>query len=149
MAPADFENVTAGSGITYTHSTSYARLPDEGGACAVDLNQDSWTNLVFARFGDSILALINNQDGTFRSATAELGLSSYRDIAAIAAGDLDNDGVQDLILGPTDGPRYFLLINQGNGSFSEEAVSRGADLTVSANNHHARTISLVDYNRDG
>jgi hypothetical protein len=146
---AGFEDVTTGSGITYVHSTSEERIPDEAGACAVDLNQDGWTDLIFARFGDSVLALINNQDGTFRPATSELGLTAYRDIAVIAAGDLDNDGDPDLILGPSDGPRYFLLINQGNGSFSEEAVSRGADLTVSANNHHARSISLVDYDRDG
>ncbi|GAB5562400.1 MAG: hypothetical protein SynsKO_40470 [Synoicihabitans sp.] len=146
---AAFEEVAQTAGITYVHSNSSTRIPDEGGACAVDLNQDGWTDLIFARFEDSILVLLNNQDGTFRSATAELGLTSYRDIAVIAAGDLDNDGDPDLILGPTDGPRYFLLMNQGNGSFSEEASSRGADLTVSQNNHHARTISLVDYDRDG
>lgn len=146
---AAFDEVAQAAGIVYNHSTSDERIPDEAGACAVDLNQDGWTDLIFARFGESIHVLLNNQDGTFRPATAELGLTSYRDIAAIAAGDLDNDGDPDLILGPSNGPRYFLLINQGDGSFSEEAVSRGADLTVSIENHHARTISLVDYDRDG
>jgi hypothetical protein len=106
---AEFEDITAGSGITYIHSSGDARIPDEGGACAVDLNQDGWTDLIFARFGDSILALINNQDGTFRDATSELGLTSFRDIAAIAAGDLDNDGDPDLILGPTDATEVALV----------------------------------------
>ncbi len=82
---AALEEVADATGINYVHSTSEERTPDEAGACAVDLNRDGWTDLLFARFGDSILALINNGDGTFRQATSELGLTTYRDIAAIAA----------------------------------------------------------------
>lgn len=151
VLPAAYTDVTNAAGLTHRHAAADepASVEDEGGACAIDLDQDGWTDLIFARYGDSLIAYRNNRDGTFSDVTTTFGLQNYRDISVVAAGDLDNDGDPDLVLGPTHGSRYFLLINNGNGSFSEEAVARGADVTVSIFNHKSRSISLVDYDRDG
>ncbi len=120
-----------------------------GAACACDLDGDGWTDLIVARAGAPCLVFINNRDGTFREEAKARGLDTVSDIGGIAAGDLQNRGVPDVVMVPVAGSRQFLFVNDGTGHFTEAAVERGASVPVTQEEHLGQSISLVDYDRDG
>ena len=65
-----------------------------------DLNNDGNPDLVFASLGrTSLELLLGRSDGTFQNAAVDAGLA----IAAMAAGDFNGDGVDDLAVGGSNG----------------------------------------------
>lgn len=120
-----------------------------GAACAVDIDGDGWTDLIVTQAGAPCLVFMNNRDGTFREEARQRGLDTAADIGGIAAGDLQNRGVQDIVMVPVAGSRHFLFVNDGTGHFTERAVERGVAVTVNEVQHLGQSISLVDYDRDG
>jgi len=159
-----FVNSTEASKIEYIHSIE-AEVPTteelgldretvrlislQAGGAATDVNNDGWTDYIGARYNLSPLLYINNRDGTFTEDGAARGMGLVVDASGIASGDLDNDGDQDLFITPHYGNRYFLLINDGSGNFTEEAVERGADMTTALEPHEGYSVGLVDYDLDG
>ena len=118
-------------------------------SAAGDLDGDGWTDLMVTRTGAPCLVFINNRDGTFREEATLRGFGAVADIGGIGAGDIDNDGDTDVFMVPVSGLRYFLLLNDGSGHFTEVAVARGADATVTIESHRGQSVSMVDYDRDG
>lgn len=146
---AKFDEQSESAGITYNHASASALKKDHAGATAVDLNADGWPDLIALPYDQPALAYINRGNGSFENEASERGLGGLVGMAAVVAGDLDNDGDCDLVFAPADGSRFFLMMNDGTGQFSEEAVIRGAAVGVEGANHRGRSISLVDYDRDG
>ena len=90
------------------------------GAIACDVDDDGWLDVVqftYSRPQDAIYTLRhgkaapgaqtprvwrNNRDGTFTDVGRELGLTGSWGTMSAAAGDVDNDGRQDLLLGNGD-----------------------------------------------
>lgn len=108
----------------------------------VDINNDGWDDLyVMTRWRRNRM-FVNNQDGTFHEAAAEMGLDWDRTSSAIFA-DLDNDGDKDVFLG-----RCFaeskLLVNE-NGKF----VDRTAEQIEEELPGFITSISAADYDNDG
>jgi len=67
----------------------------------------------------------NNGDGTFTDVSAQTGLMQTLDSEGGAvAVDIDNDRDMDLVVSDTDSHPH-LFINQGNGTFNDEATTRG------------------------
>ena len=62
--------------------------------------------------------------------------------------DIDNDGDQDLYVTSLKSKRYHLFINDGKGSFTEEAVARGAAIE-GIDEHFGFSASFGDYDNDG
>lgn len=120
-----------------------------GAAAACDLDGDGWTDVIVAQANAPCLVFINNRDGTFREEGKARGLDTASDIGGIAVGDFQNRGVPDVFMAPVGGPRYFLFVNDGTGHFTEQAVARGADATVTEQPHRGQSVTLVDYDRDG
>ena len=118
-------------------------------SAACDLDSDGWTDLIVTRIGASCLVFINNRDGTYREEAHLRGLDTVADIAGLAVGDLTNSGRPDVVMTPVSGSRYFLFINDGTGHFTEVALTRGADATVTELLHRGQSVTLVDYDRDG
>ena len=155
--PATFENVASQAGLTHEHYR--ANIPSfgdmqsrmSGGAAAVDYDNDGWTDLYFTRLDRSDLLYRNLGDGTFRDVTAavfgEQHLATVR-TNGCAWADIDNDGDQDLYLTSLKSHRYHLFINDGRGSFTEEAVPRGAAIEGS-DLHFGFSASFGDYDNDG
>jgi hypothetical protein len=70
---------------------------------------------------------------------------------ALAWADIDNDGDQDLFIGTMAEKRFYLYINDGMGSFTEEAEQRGVALRpiLPPFQTSTMTISVADYDKDG
>ncbi|MEM9158342.1 MAG: FG-GAP-like repeat-containing protein [Verrucomicrobiota bacterium] len=152
------------SGIDYIHAIE-AEVPtiqelgleretvtivsNHAGAAAADLNGDGWTDFIAARYQKAPAIYINQGEGNFAEEGLERGMENATDAAAFGIGDLDNDGDQDIFAVPHYGERFFLLINDGSGVFTEEAVARNAALEASLDLHEGYSVSLVDYDLDG
>jgi hypothetical protein len=61
---------------------------------------------------------------------------------------VDNDGDLDLYVTGNGTFRYFLFINKGDGTFYEDAITRGAAVET-ATEHVGWSVSFGDYNLDG
>lgn len=154
---AQFTDVAPAAGVDLNHPTVAGghTLPGldpyavGGAACAADIDGDGWTDLLVTQAGAPCLAFINNRDGTFREEARQRGLDTVSDIGGLAAGDLQNRGVQDIVMVPVAGSRHYLFVNDGTGHFTERAEERGVAVPVSGEPHKGQSVSLVDYDRDG
>ena len=95
-----------------------------GGIAVIDYDLDGWPDLYFAQGsgvapnqGTRSNQLLRNIRGTFHDVTERSASSDYGYASGLAAGDLNQDGFPDLVIGNLGGNR--LLINNGDGSFSD------------------------------
>ncbi len=86
----------------------------------------------------------NNRDGTFTDVTLRAGLTHYGWANAVAIGDYDNDGNDDLFV--TYWGSNVLYRNNGDGTFTNVTASAG--LAGNPKEWHAG-CTFVDYDRDG
>lgn len=91
----------------------------------------------------------NQGDGTFVDVTDESGLGEWSTRSNAAAwADVDNDGNLDLVVTTLAEDRFYLFMNNGDGTFSEQAVERGVALPGDP----ARSgfgVTIGDYDNDG
>lgn len=84
----------------------------------------------------------NLRDGTFRNVAVEVGLAGVgspgHEILAVAAGDINQDGFQDLFFGGAQGGLFAL--STGRGRFTLVAAPDMPDVTAAR---------FVDYDNDG
>jgi hypothetical protein len=140
-----------------THIQSAVQLSGSGamtgGAAAGDFDNDGLVDLFFTRIDGPDVLYKNLGNGTFQDVSASAGFTANLPTNGPAFGDIDNDGDLDLYVSTTvphsaPGNRYYLYINNGDGTFTEDAVARGADIT-SAVPTSGMSIALGDYDRDG
>lgn len=89
-------------------------------------------------------------DGTFEDSTADSGIgdsSPGYGMTAVAA-DLDSDGWVDIYVA-CDGTPSLLFRNQGDGTFLEEGLERGAALSEDAIEQAGMGVGIGDYDLDG
>ncbi|MXY78825.1 MAG: VCBS repeat-containing protein, partial [Chloroflexi bacterium] len=160
-----FTDVTVGSGLSYIQH-EFRDIPDcifageprgatgclveraTGGAAAADYDGDGWIDLFVTRLDGPGLLFRNQGDGTFADVTEAAGLAAfpYPNNGAWW-GDIDNDGDQDLFVTTIAAPRFLLFINDGAGSFREEAVERGAAVADAAA-RAGMSVAMGDFDRD-
>jgi hypothetical protein len=158
VAPAHavtFTNVTATAGINHvqnpTSLSGQAGLFRTGGAAAADFDNDGWTDLFVTRLNARPLLYRNLGNGSFQDVAPAAGFTTT--IAGgngATWGDIDNDGDRDLYVTTSGAPgtaRYHLYVNNGNSTFSEQAVARGA--AISGVFRYGQSASFGDYDGDG
>jgi enediyne biosynthesis protein E4 len=92
----------------------------------------------------------NNGDGSFTDVSDAAGISQHREcfgMTAVAA-DLDDDGWTDLYVA-CDSTLSLYFRNNGDGTFSEEALERGIALNDDGMEQAGMGVALGDYNLDG
>jgi len=132
-------------------------LPDAGFTTQkvelVDINNDGFVDIVFANSsGDATGAdqnaqpnqlLINNGDLANLAFTEQGGVFDEDDNAyAIKAGDIDNDGDADLVVGVNYTSQSYVLINEGGGAFTRQDIGPGANKSIG-------DLELGDMDGDG
>lgn len=122
-----------------------------GGAAAGDFDGDGWIDLYVTRLDQSDILYRNQQDGTFRDVTSDaFGNGQLANVMTNGAGwaDVDNDDDLDLYVTSLFSNGFHLLMNNGDGVFTDEAVSRNAAV-AGPDEHFGHSVSFGDYDRDG
>ncbi|MEX0716116.1 MAG: FG-GAP-like repeat-containing protein [Planctomycetaceae bacterium] len=153
-----FVDVTQAAGIDFVHETLH--VEDDvyrmtGGAAAGDYDGDGWIDLFVGQtLGPPLLYRNLGPDPE----TGEVRFESVADAAGIREpahgsnaavwADLNNNGRLDLFVATANQPRYYLYINQGDGTFTEEAIERGADAANKVP-RFSYGVAAGDYDNDG
>jgi hypothetical protein len=140
-----FEDVTGKSGIGREF---YGAL---GVACA-DFDGDGWIDIFVANDERPNLLWINRKDGTFRNEALLAGCAVNKDGLAqscmgVDAGDVDNDGDEDLIIANLMGEYATLYINGGKALFEDRSAEQGVATPTSSFTGFG--AGFFDYDNDG
>ena len=163
--PIRFEDVTAASGIQFTHSFGAEKLgsllESTGAGCVwFDYNHDGKPDL-FVVSGRPLGKEMhpfplrhppatpphnhlyrNDGNGHFTDVTDQAGVAGDGFSFSAVAADFDNDGLTDLLV--TSYGRVTLYRNTGDGTFEDVTVKAGLDVKGWAIN-----AAWLDYDRDG
>ncbi|MGV3725043.1 MAG: CRTAC1 family protein [Actinomycetota bacterium] len=90
----------------------------------------------------------NNGNGTFTEVTHRAGLALPGRGLGVLWSDVDEDGDPDLFVANDMGPN-FLFINQGDGRFTEEGLSRGVAVGEGGRSQASMGVLCFDYDGDG
>jgi hypothetical protein len=150
--PPWFRDVTEESGIDFVHDagpTGQYFLPQlmGSGAALFDFDNDGRLDAYLVQNAGPDSGATNRlfhqePDGTFRDVSAGSGLDVAGHGMGVAIGDVNNDGLPDVLL--TEYGRTRLFLNNGNGTFTD--VTRESGLDSSA---WGASASFFDYDRDG
>jgi hypothetical protein len=156
---ARYEDVTAQSGLDrFRHTAGNPAkpyLPETlgSGVALLDYDNDGWLDIYLINAlanpgqsdkpnGPRSALFRNNRDGTFSDVTAAAGVENRRWGVGVCAGDIDNDGWQDLYV--TNLGKSRLYSNNGDGSFTDIAAEAQVQLEG-----WATGCAFGDYDRDG
>ena len=122
------------------------------GVAFLDFDNDGWLDIFVpggsrlegAPAGATNRLYKNNRDGTFSDVTEKSGLHRLGWSSAVAVGDYDNDGFDDLFVTFWGG--CALYHNNGDGTFRDVTVQAGISLGAT---QWGSGCAFVDYNRDG
>ena len=120
---------------------------DFNGDGAIDLAASGigWTfdfQAVTSANADNVAILLNDGTGHFTLANTILIDNPFPRLGDITVGDVDGDGLPDLLVDQSSG-RVTVLLNQGGGQFVN------AFLVLVGENHILSAVKLVDLNGDG
>lgn len=122
------------------------------GAAAVDVDADGDDDIVFTRLTGHPLLYRNDStpgEPKFIESTKGSGFDLVDGATnGVGYADIDNDGDKDVALTGVASRQMYLLVNDGTGKFTEEAVSRGVGM-VDNEPHAGQGVSFGDYDLDG
>ncbi len=92
----------------------------------------------------------NNGDGTFTDVSVDSGIASATESYALTAvaADFDGDGWQDIFVACDSSPSLFFR-NNGDGTFTEEALERGCAVSEDGAEQAGMGVAVGDYDLDG
>jgi hypothetical protein len=115
-----FRDVTAAAQVAREYGPAL-------GVVAADLDGDGWPDLYVANDMQENLLWLNRRDGTFRNGALLAGVALNQSGAVEAgmgvdAGDVDNDGDEDLFVTNLGTQSNTLYINDGSGLFEDRSI---------------------------
>jgi enediyne biosynthesis protein E4 len=118
-----FTDVTTAAGLA-------ARFGPALGVSTADFNGDGWIDFYVANDGEENQLWLNRHDGTFTDAGLLSGVALSEQGKAKAgmgvdAGDVDDDGDEDLVVTNLTGEGHDLYLNDGTGTFDSRAAAWG------------------------
>jgi Na+-translocating ferredoxin:NAD+ oxidoreductase RnfD subunit len=154
-------DVAASVGLDFTQGSFRYGISNDyrammgAGVCWLDYNNDGWEDLFAvnsyadtdysswqAKGGLPRSALFENVHGRFRNVSAASHADTNLRGDGCAAADLNGDGHPDLVLTTTNGA--YILWNNGDGTFTTRALTRGAEAAA-----WYAGAAVADVNGDG
>jgi hypothetical protein len=168
-----FEDVTGRAGIPGGGGEVDPDLNWSSSAAFCDVDRDGWLDLyvvgyvVFDRavectdragrpeycgpdsFEDRVDTLLHNQgDGTFRDVTREAGIDAVTGAGlGVVCEDFDDDGRVDVYVA-NDGDPNQLWVNQGDGTFIDDALIMGASVNAAGLAEAGMGVVAADFDND-
>jgi hypothetical protein len=149
--PAWFADITDEAGLSFDHDAGPAGdffMPQAIGSGAAVFDADGDGRLVFLLLQNGGPNGAKNQlyrqlpGGKFENISAGSGLDFAGYNMGVAIGDVNNDGLPDVLITQYTGIRLF--INQGHGKFIDQTVASGL-----SNPAWAASAAFLDFDRDG
>jgi hypothetical protein len=126
--------------IAVSKPNNYLRSGESQFLVTTDFNNDGV--LDFAALG--VTVLLGDGDGRFHFGSKAPG--EYQGVSAIAYGDFNNDGNEDLVFGANpQGPPYYLQVDLGQGGGKFKLGAKFGRFK----NAYPLAIAVADFNRDG
>lgn len=151
-APVLLEEITETSGLAFTHDSGSKGdyfMPEHigSGAAFLDFNNDDRLDVYLVQHGGPGSSSRNQlfrqePDGRFTNVSEGSGLDVTGWGMGATVGDVDNDGLQDVLVTEYGAVRLFL--NRGNGRFAEASRDVGLE-----NSRWSTAASFLDFDRDG
>ncbi len=144
-AQAILTDVTINAGVSHRATFGDINLPAQGGAAWFDFNNDGWYDLYLTGGTSADALFVNNGNGTFSDYTVAAGIDvlENKTTNGVTTGDVNNDGWQDILITTVKTLPNYLMMNNGDGTFSSTIWAGSTDL---ANSYSA---SMGDINKDG
>ena len=139
-----FSDVSGFAGIDHHFKSPFLM---GGGACFFDANGDLLLDLYVTSGTTHDHLYLNRGNGSFEDASFSSGIYSLtagRYTSGIVAGDLDNDGDQDLFVTTFDRSSNLILVNDGNANFVDYSGQGIENYSVQSS-----SAMLSDFDRDG
>jgi len=100
------------------------------GVSTADFNNDGWMDVYVANDGQENQLWVNRHDGTFQNtallAGVALPLTGKAEASmGVDAGDVDDDGDDDLVMTELTGEGSNLFVNDGSGTFEDHSARTG------------------------
>src|SRR5262245_28894739 len=150
--PAWFEDVTDRVGLKFQHESGPLPVNDHyympqlvgSGAALFDYDNDGLLDLYLIqnspKTGARNRLFHQEKDGTFKDVSEGSGLDVVGEGMGVAIGDVNNDGLPDVLL--TERGRIRLFLNLGNGKFKDVTQEAGLE-----NPLWGTSAAFFDYDR--
>ncbi|MBT3271245.1 CRTAC1 family protein [Candidatus Poribacteria bacterium] len=171
-----YRNLGDGAFEDVTHEAG-AAAPGFSTSCGfADIDNDGWLDLYIARYAEYDVAsdtpcvrdsigvychphvyrgaadavLRNRGDGRFEDVSASSGVASLLPShgLGVVIGDVDDDGDVDIYVANDLDPN-FLLLNEGDGTFVENAMLAGVAMSAVGKEEAGMGVAMADYDNDG
>lgn len=150
--PPWLADVTDEVGLDFVHDagpTGTYFMPQQvgSGAALFDFDNDGRLDILLLQNGGPNSASTNRlyrqlENGKFQDVSKGSGLDINGHNMGVAVGDVNNDGLPDVVITQYNGVKLFL--NQGNGKFRDATEEAGL-----SNPSWGTSAAFIDYNRDG
>ncbi len=115
-----------------------------GGVAIFDYDNDGHQDIYLTGGSLSDRLLRNLSDWQFELVSPSAGIPSVTNAMGVVTGDIDNDGDADIFLATRGGQPCLLLLNNGNGTFTDVSGERG--ITQPS---WSTAAAMADINLDG
>lgn len=156
-----FVDITVAAGLSRRQLIPGPTVPNDcfdvagtsGGAAVGDVDGDGLEDLFVTRWYLPNLLYLNRGDGTFAEVGAAAGVDATTSATGALLADLDGDGDLDLAVATSRLEPFHLYVNDGTGSFADEAAARGFSAPLPLEPFEtctrAHSLSAGDPDRDG
>ncbi len=122
------------------------------GVTTADFDADGWVDIYVANDGEDNLLWLNQKNGTFKEAALQGGAAITAEGKAEAsmgvdAGDVDNDGDDDLMMTELTSQGFNLYVNDGQARFRDQGAVSG--LGPASTPFTGWGTAFFDYDNDG